>query len=64
MARLVEDGKLDLDAPIQKYAPSFPVKSPNHRFGWRITTIFVADAVSPFQDFTVAVTRYAPALAG
>lgn len=27
MAALVEDGKLDLDAPIQKYAPSFPVKS-------------------------------------
>jgi CubicO group peptidase (beta-lactamase class C family) len=26
MATLVEDGKLDLDAPIQKYVPSFPAK--------------------------------------
>ena len=25
--QLVEKGKLDLDAPVQKYAPSFPVKS-------------------------------------
>ena len=27
MATLVEDGKLDLDAPVQKYAPSFPVRN-------------------------------------
>jgi len=27
MAMLVEEGKLDLDAPIQKYVPSFPVKN-------------------------------------
>ena len=27
MAALVEEGKLDLDAPIQKYVPSFPVKN-------------------------------------
>ena len=26
-ARLVEDGRLDLDAPIQKYVPSFPEKA-------------------------------------
>ncbi|MFL5571671.1 MAG: serine hydrolase domain-containing protein, partial [Gemmatimonadaceae bacterium] len=26
MAALVEEGKLDLDAPIQKYVPAFPVK--------------------------------------
>ena len=27
VARLVEDGRLDLDAPIQKYVPSFPEKA-------------------------------------
>ena len=27
MAALVEDGRLDLDAPIQKYVPSFPAKA-------------------------------------
>jgi CubicO group peptidase (beta-lactamase class C family) len=27
VARLVEDGRLDLDAPIQKYVPSFPDKA-------------------------------------
>jgi serine beta-lactamase-like protein LACTB len=27
MAALVEEGKLDLDAPIQKYVPGFPVKN-------------------------------------
>lgn len=27
-ARLVEEGKLDLDAPIQAYVPAFPVKDP------------------------------------
>jgi serine beta-lactamase-like protein LACTB len=26
LARLVEDGKLDLDAPVQRYVPSFPRK--------------------------------------
>lgn len=26
VARLWEEGKLDLDAPVQKYAPAFPVK--------------------------------------
>jgi serine beta-lactamase-like protein LACTB, mitochondrial len=32
VARLVEDGKLDLDAPIQRYVPDFPAKP------WPITT--------------------------
>lgn len=27
VARLVEDGRLDLDAPVQKYVPSFPEKA-------------------------------------
>jgi serine beta-lactamase-like protein LACTB len=30
--RLVEDGKLDLDAPIQQYCPQFPLKP------WRVTS--------------------------
>jgi serine beta-lactamase-like protein LACTB, mitochondrial len=32
VALLVEDGKLDLDAPVQRYVPGFPVKP------WPITT--------------------------
>src|SRR5262249_21044453 len=32
LAKLVEEGKLDLDAPIQQYAPSFPTKP------WPVTT--------------------------
>ena len=31
LARLVEDGRLDLDAPIQKYVPTFPTKA------WSVT---------------------------
>jgi hypothetical protein len=33
-------------------------------FGRRTTTLPVTAAVSPFQDFAVTVTRYAPGLAG
>lgn len=29
IARLVEDGRLDLDAPVQRYVPSFPRKDPH-----------------------------------
>lgn len=32
LGRLVEDGKLDLDAPVQKYVPDFPRKA------WPVTT--------------------------
>jgi len=32
VGRLVEEGKLDLDAPVQEYVPSFPVKR------WPVTT--------------------------
>jgi len=32
VARLVEDGKLDLDAPVQRYVPTFPAKQ------WPVTT--------------------------
>ena len=32
LGKLVEQGKLDLDAPVQKYVPSFPTKN------WPITT--------------------------
>ena len=30
-ARLWEEGKLDLDAPVQKYVPSFPEKTFNRK---------------------------------
>jgi len=29
LMQLVEDGKIDLDAPVQKYVPSFPDKTPS-----------------------------------
>jgi hypothetical protein len=32
--------------------------------GRRTTTLPVTEAVSPFQDFAVTVTRYVPGLAG
>jgi serine beta-lactamase-like protein LACTB len=38
--RLVEDGKLDLDAPIQKYCPAFPQKP------WTITAREVLGHIS------------------
>jgi serine beta-lactamase-like protein LACTB, mitochondrial len=37
LVKLVEQGTLDLDAPIQKYFPSFPDKGASHYFshaGW------------------------------
>ncbi len=38
VARLVEAGKLDLDAPVQRYVPSFPQKPwPVTTARWRVT---------------------------
>ena len=47
---LVQDGKLDLDAPVQRYVPSFPVKP------WPITTRLVAPELQIMGgvDFTHA----------
>lgn len=43
--RLAEDGKLDLDAPIQKYCPAFPRKK------WTITTREVLGHVAGIRHY-------------
>ena len=48
VAKLVQDGKLDLDAPIQKYVPDFPVKK------WPITTRELA-------SHSAGIRHYSPA---
>ncbi|MGE0442227.1 MAG: serine hydrolase domain-containing protein [Gemmatimonadales bacterium] len=42
---LVESGRLDLDAPIQRYVPSFPVKR------WPITTRLVAGHLAGIRHY-------------
>jgi serine beta-lactamase-like protein LACTB len=53
---LVERGKLDLDAPIQRYVPTFPTKR------WPITTRQVAGHLSGIRhyrgDETLSAVRY------
>jgi serine beta-lactamase-like protein LACTB len=56
-ARLVESGKLDLDAPVQRYVPSFPDK------GHTITPRQLAGHLAgirhySLQDFSMPVRRY------
>src|SRR5215203_943576 len=56
-ARLVETGKLDLDAPVQRYVPSFPDK------GQPITPRQLAGHLAGIrhyapQDFALPVRRY------
>ncbi len=43
--RLVESGKLDLDAPVQKYCPAFPVKE------WPITTRHVLQHLAGIRHY-------------
>jgi len=43
--RLVEEGKLDLDAPIQKYCPAFPQKA------WTITTRELLGHISGMRHY-------------
>src|SRR5579862_462940 len=43
--KLVENGKLDLDAPIQKYCPQFPTKP------WPITTRELLTHTSGIRDY-------------
>ncbi|MGC2245565.1 MAG: serine hydrolase domain-containing protein, partial [Terriglobales bacterium] len=43
--RLVDDGKLDLDAPVQKYCPAFPQKQ------WTITTREVLGHLSGIRHY-------------
>ena len=62
MARLVERGALDLDAPVQRYVPSFPDK------GDRITARLLAAhraGIRPYHDDLEAINRthYASATA-
>jgi CubicO group peptidase (beta-lactamase class C family) len=43
--RLVEEGKLDLDAPVQKYCPAFPVKQ------WTITPRLILGHLSGIRHY-------------
>jgi CubicO group peptidase (beta-lactamase class C family) len=45
IARLVEDGKLDLDAPVQRYVPAFPAKP------WPITTRQLAGHIGGIRHY-------------
>jgi CubicO group peptidase (beta-lactamase class C family) len=45
VARLVEEGKLDLDAPVQRYVPSFPPKP------WPITTRALAGHLAGIRHY-------------
>ena len=45
LAQLVEQGLLDLDAPVQKYIPSFPEKK------WPVTTRHVAHHVAGIRHY-------------
>jgi serine beta-lactamase-like protein LACTB len=48
VGQLVEEGKLDLDAPIQRYVPGFPVKP------WPITTRQLAAHTAGIRHYTDA----------
>lgn len=45
IARLVEDSKLDLDAPVQRYVPAFPAKP------WPITTRQLAGHIAGIRHY-------------
>jgi serine beta-lactamase-like protein LACTB len=49
--RLVEDGKLDLDTPVQKYCPAFPKKP------WTITTRELLGHVSGIRHYKEGETE-------
>jgi len=56
IGRLVEDGKLDLDAPVQKYLPGYPLKP------WPITIRQLAGHIAGVRHYTG--TDFAGALKG
>ncbi|MGD2218087.1 MAG: serine hydrolase domain-containing protein [Gemmatimonadales bacterium] len=62
VAQLVEQGKLDLDAPIQRYVLSFPEKR------WPITTRLIAGHLSGIRHYRdnemLSSRRYATVLEG
>jgi len=45
LGRLVEDGKLDLDAPVQRYVPDFPKKA------WPVTTRELAGHLAGIRHY-------------
>jgi len=45
LARLVEDGKIDLDAPVQRYVPAFPKKA------WPVTTRHLAGHTAGIRHY-------------
>ncbi|HYO83951.1 MAG TPA: serine hydrolase domain-containing protein [Bryobacteraceae bacterium] len=45
VARLVDAGRLDLDAPVQRYVPSFPVKQ------WPVTTRQLAGHIAGIRHY-------------
>lgn len=57
VGRLVEEGRLDLDAPVQRYVPSFPEKR------WPLTTRELAGHVAGVRHYRgdefASTTRYA-----
>ena len=57
--QLVERGKLDLDAPVRRYVPSFPEKP------WPVTTrqlLGHLGGVRHYRDAEIAITRHYPTL--
>jgi CubicO group peptidase (beta-lactamase class C family) len=50
-ARLVENGKLDLDAPVQRYVPSFPDKGQPGQPGQPITPRLLAGHLSGIRHY-------------
>jgi CubicO group peptidase (beta-lactamase class C family) len=46
--RLAEQGKLDLDAPIQKYCPAFPVKQ------WTVTAHQLLAHLGGLRDYNTS----------
>ncbi len=62
IGQLIEQGKLDLDAPVQRYVPSFPEKR------WPITTRLVAGHLSGIRhyrgDEMLSSRRYTTVLEG
>ncbi len=52
IGRLVEQGKLDLDSPIQRYLPSFPVKR------WPITTRQLAGHLGGIRHYNRAEENF------
>lgn len=56
LGRLVDEGRLDLDAPIQRYVPSFPWKDPRDR---PITARLLAGHLAGIRNYDMAKGEYA-----